>query len=217
MSAEDAVEDFVDAAELAVEVENVLEFPGVQIFRDARVLGDTVTEAGFRFPGGHGVFLDGLVGFIARHSLFNQILEELAGEDEALGGIEVAEHALGEDAHLADDGGHFVEHVVDENGGIREDDALNGGMGDVALVPEGDIFIGGDHVAANEASEAADLFTGDGVALVRHGGAAALLAAEMFLGFANLGALEVADFESDLLEGGGDESKGREVVGVAVA
>ena len=217
MGAEDAGEDFVDAAELAIEVEYVFQLFGIEIFGDALILRYTVTEAGVGFPGGHGVFLNGFVGFVARHSLFDQILKKLAGENQPLGGVEVAQHAFGEHAQLADDGGHFVEHVVDENGGVGENNALDGGVGDVALVPEGNVFEGRHHVAANKTGESADLLAGDGIALVGHGGAATLLTAEIFLDLADFGALEMADFQGDFFECGGDEGKGAEIMRMAVA
>src|SRR5205814_10094905 len=90
-------------------------------------------------------------------------------------------------------------------------------MGNVALVPKGDVFERGEHVRTHEASEAADLFAGNGVALVRHGGTAALLTAERFLDFADFGALEMANFQRDFFERGGNERKGAEILRVAVA
>ena len=200
VGAEDAVEEFVDVAKLALEVEGVFEILGREKFCDAGIFGDAIAETGFGFPGGHGVFLDGFVGVVAGHAFFDEVLKELSGEDEAVGGFEIAEHAIGEDAHLADELGHFGEHVVHEDGGIGENDALDAAVRDVAFVPKGDVFVGSEHVAADEAGEAADLFSGDGIALVGHGGTAALLATEMFLGFADFGALEMANFEGDFFE-----------------
>ena len=52
----------------------------------------------------------------------------------------------------------FGEQVVGEDGGVGEDDALGGGVGDVALVPEGDVLEGGLGVGADDAGEAGDLF-----------------------------------------------------------
>jgi len=84
-------------------------------------------------------------------------------------------------------------------------------------VPEGHVFERGEHVRTHEAREAANLFAGDRIALVRHGGTAALLAAERLFGFADFGALEMPNFERDLFERGGDEREGAEIVRVAVA
>ena len=95
--------------------------------------------------------------------------------------------------------------------------ALGGGVGDVALVPEGDVFKGGLGVGADDAREAGDLLGEDGVALVGHGARALLFFGEELLGFADLGALEVADFSGDLVEGGAEDGEGTDVGGVAVA
>ncbi len=110
-----------------------------------------------------------------------------------------------------------VEQVVGEDGGVGEDDALGGGVGDVALMPEGDVFEGDLGVAAHDAGEAADVLAGDGVALVGHGAGALLAGGEELLGLADLGALQVADLEGDLVEGGGEDGEGGDVGGVAVA
>ncbi len=115
------------------------------------------------------------------------------------------------------DEGEEVEHVVEEDAGVGEDDALDGGVGDVALVPEGDVLEGGDGVAAEEAGEAADALALLGVALVGHGGGAGLALGERLLDLEDLGALEVADLGGELVEAGGDEGEGRDVEGVAVA
>ena len=54
-----------------------------------------------------------LVGIFARGAVFDQVLQQSAGENQALGGIQVALHARGEDFHVGDDVGHAREHVVD--------------------------------------------------------------------------------------------------------
>ena len=84
-------------------------------------------------------------------------------------------------------------------------------------MPEGDVFEGGLGVGADDAGEAGDLLAGDGIALVRHGGGALLLFGEELFGFADLGALEVADLGGDLVERGGEDGEGGDVGGVAVA
>ncbi len=217
VGAEDAVEDVVDVAELALKIEGVVEILRGKEFGDASIFGDAIAEAGVRFPSGHGVLLDGFVSVVAGHAFFDEVLKELAGENETVSGFEIAEHAFGKNAEFADDLGHFGEHVVDEDGGVWEDDALDTGVRDVALVPEGDVFIGGEHIAADETSEAADLLRSDRIALVGHGGAAALLGGEVLLGFADFSALEMADFESDFFERSGNECENTDVLRVAIA
>ena len=90
-------------------------------------------------------------------------------------------------------------------------------MGDVSLVPEGDVLEGDLGVGADDASEAGDLLAGDGVALMRHGGRAFLLFAEELLGLADFGALEMADFGGDLVERGAEDGERGDIGGVAVA
>src|SRR5262249_3250133 len=122
--------------------------------------------------------------------------------NKAVRGFEVFEHAVWEHAHFADDGGHLAEHVVDENRGIGKNYALDRTVRDVTFVPEADIFIGGEHVGTHQPREGADLLAGHGIALVRHRGAAALLAAEWLFDFANFSALQMANFESNFFERG---------------
>ena len=80
-----------------------------------------------------------------------------------------------------------------------------------------DIFERRRAVGAHQAREAADLFAGHGIAFVRHGGAAALLAAERLFGFAHFGALQMANFQRDFFERGGDDRQRAEILRVAVA
>src|SRR5262249_32118314 len=64
--------------------------------------------------------------------------------------------------------------------------------------------------------EAADLFASDRIALVRHRGTAALLAAERLFGFADFGALQVANLDGDFFERSGDERQRAEVVRMTI-
>ena len=197
--AEDSGEDGVDIGELAGVVEGAGELGGGEAGGDLGVAGDLVAEDEVFLPAAHGVGLDEAVGVFAGHACGGEVEEELAGEDEAAGGLEVFDHAGGVDEELVDEAGGLGEEVVGEDGGVGEDDALGGGVGDVALVPEGDVFEGGLGVGSDDAGEAGDLLGGDGVALVRHGGGALLLFGEELFGFADLRTLEVADLGGDLV------------------
>src|ERR1700751_980415 len=84
-------------------------------------------------------------------------------------------------------------------------------------MPQADIFVGGDHVGAAEARQTADLLANYRITLVRHRRAAALFAAERLFGFADFSALQVANFDGDFFERGGDEGHGADIVRVAVA
>ncbi len=131
--------------------------------------------------------------------------------------IEVALHAFRVDAQAVDQPLRPGQHIVGEDRGVGQDDALDRRVRDVAFVPQRDVFESRLDVRADDAGQAADLFAGDRVALVRHGGRTLLTFGERFFGFPNFGALQVAYFESDFLEETRDERQRRDPRGVAVA
>ena len=139
-------------------VEGAGQFFGGEAGGDLGDFGDFFAEDEVVLPGVHGVGLDEAVGVFAGHAGFGEVEEELAGEDEAAGGFEVLRHAGGVDEELFDEVVGLGEEVVGEDGGVGEDDALGGGVGDVALVPEGNVFEGDLGVGADDAGEAGDLF-----------------------------------------------------------
>ena len=61
-------------------------------------------------------------------------------EEGAVGELEVLAHPLGADRHLRRDPGRQVLHVVEADRRVGEDHPLGAGVGDVALVPEGDVL-----------------------------------------------------------------------------
>ena len=134
-----------------------------------------------------------------------------------MGQVDVFQHVFWKNDEVLQDVAEAVEHVVEQNGGVGEHDALGGGVGDVALVPERDVLVGADHVAAEDSRAAAHVLAADGVALVRHCRGAFLTLAEGLLGLAEFRALPVAHFDGHLLHRGGDEGESAHVVGVAVA
>ena len=121
-------------------------------------------------------------------------------EVEAVARVEVAPHALREDDEPVDEPGEAVEHVVEREERVGDDDALGRGVGDVALVPERHVLEADDRGAADDAREAADALGDDRVPLVRHRRGALLALAERLLDLAHLGAREVADLERELVE-----------------
>ena len=64
------------------------------------------------------------IGVFAAHAGSGEFEQKLAGEDEATGEFEVAEHAVWIDEQAVDEGGGFVEEIVGEFGGVGEDDAF---------------------------------------------------------------------------------------------
>src|SRR5579883_3453095 len=74
-------------------------------------------------------------------------------------------------------------------------------------MPESDIFESRLRVCAHDAREARDLLTTYGIAFVRHGRTAALAGGERLFRFADFGALRMADFDRDFLQGSGNDGK----------
>ncbi len=138
-------------------------------------------------------------------------------EEEAVARFEVAPHALRAHDEAADEPREPVEHVVECEKGVRDDDSLGRGVGDVPLVPERHVLEPDDRSAADDSSEAADALRDDRVALVRHRGRPLLAAAERLFDLAHLRPGQVADLERELLERGGGNRESREELGMAVA
>ena len=67
-------------------------------------------------------------------------------------------------------------------------------MGNIAFMPQGNIFKGSNGITAQQPCHTGDFFTGNGVAFMRHGRRTFLAGRKIFFSFADIGALEVADF-----------------------
>ena len=131
--------------------------------------------------------------------------------------LEVSAHPLLADDEALDEPREAVEHVVDGEERVGDDDALGRRVRDVALVPERDVLEPDDGRAADDAREAADPLGDDGVPLVRHRRRALLPAAERLLHLGDLGAREVPDLERELVERRRDDRERGEELGVTVA
>ena len=140
-------------------------------------------------PGGHGVFLHDSVGVLAGDARIDEGKQHLGGEDEAAGLVEVGHHAGRIQLQAVDNANEALEHVVERDEAIGLGDTLGGRVRNVALVPQGNVVKGDLSVGLHDARQAADLLHGDGVALVRHGGAALLALAEGLLGLERIGLL----------------------------
>src|SRR2546428_12962412 len=112
------------------------------------------------------------------------------------------------------DEGREVQEVVEHDRRVGEDDALDRGVTDVALVPQGDILQRRERVGPDEAREPADTLGQLRVAFVRHGARALLALPEGLLRLEDLRALEPAHLEGDLLERGGGYAEHRAELGV---
>ena len=117
----------------------------------------------------------------------------------------------------ADDPREAAQHVVEGDEAVGQDHALDRRVRDVALVPERDVLERRQRVAAEQPREADDLLAADRVALVRHRRRALLARRERLLDLADLGLLQPADLERELLERRGGDGERRQQLGVAVA
>ena len=100
---------------------------------------------------------DGAVRVVASHARLHQREQHRLTEHEPVRRIEVLAHALGIHEHPLDDGPELHEHVVGELQRVGQDDALHGRMRDVALVPQRNVLEPRLQVAAQHASEPAEL------------------------------------------------------------
>ena len=137
--------------------------------------------------------------------------------DEPAEPIEVLLHVGRIDDELVDDGSKPRQRKIEGDSGIRADHALDGGMRDVALVPERHVLQRRHHIGAHHACKPGDVLRQDRIALVRHRGRALLPFGEELLGLQHLGALQVTDFGREPLDRSGDHAERRKVHGVSIA
>ena len=166
-----------------------------------------LAEVAAAVPCLHRQALDEPVGLVSLQARLHESQEQALAEVEAVAGVEVLSHALGMDDETVDEPCEAVEHVVDGEERVGDDDPLGGGVRDVALVPEGDVLQPDLRGAAYDAREPADPLSRDRVALVRHRRRALLAGGERLLDFANLRPREVADLERERVQRGGDDGE----------
>jgi hypothetical protein len=126
--------------------------------------------------------------------------------------FEVAAHALGAHDESVHQPREALEHVVEREERIGDDDPLRRRVRDVALVPERDVLQADERVAPHDACEPADALGDDRVALVRHRRGALLSLPERLLYLGHLGAREMAHLECELVERRrGDRERGEQL------
>ena len=138
-------------------------------------------------------------------------------EEEPVRRPEVPLHPLGIDDEPVDDPGEAVEHVVEREECVRDDDALRRRVRDVALVPERHVLEADDRGRADDAREAGDPLGDLRVALVRHRRRALHARGERLLDLAHLGAREVTDLRREPVERRRADGERGEQLGMAVA
>lgn len=188
-----------------------------EVFPHVFVFAEIFIEILALEPALHGVALHPAVRRVAVRALRDERQEHPRAVDEAAGHIQVGKHLFRIDEELVDELRRLVQDVVESGGRVGEDHALHGGVGNVSLVPERDVFKSRYGVALDETGHAADAFASHGISLVGHRGGAFLFRAEIFFRFPHFRPLEVAHFEGDLGQGGGNDGERRHVFRVMVA
>ena len=168
-------------------------------------------------PHRHSVTLNSRIGFLAAHAFLGQRQKYALRMDEATQPVKVALHVLRINQQLVDDAGQAFQCKVEMDGGIGANATFDGGMRDIALVPQRHVLKGRHHRRAHQAGKARQVLGQHRIALVRHGARALLAGREIFLDLQNLGALQVADFGGQPLDRAGDDGQGREKHRMAVA
>ena len=131
--------------------------------------------------------------------------------------LEVAAHPLRADDEAVHQPREPVEHVVEREKCVGNDDPFRRRMRDVALVPKCDVLEADERMRAHDAREPADALGDDRVALVGHRRRSFLPLPEGLLHLGDLGACQIAHLERKLVERRrGDRERGEEL-GVAVA
>ena len=127
---------------------------GIEARGDVGIGLEAIAHAG---PAEGGA-LDPLIGLVAGSAVFDQCEQDAAGKDGVAGAVEVAFHGGGVDDEAVDHAGGAAQCEVQDGGGVGGDHALDAAVADVALVPQGDVFEGGGGVAAQETTEAGEVF-----------------------------------------------------------
>ncbi len=187
----------------AVEIEARVEALGRQVLGDLRVLREHCAEGTAGLPRRRRGALDEPVRVVARETGLDQREQHRLTEHEAVRRREVLAHPRPVDDHAVGDPEEPLRHVVREDQGIGEHDALHRGVRHVALVPQRDVLESRLQVAAQDACETTELLGAPRVPLVGHGARPLLRARrERFLDLADLRPLEVPDLERERLDGG---------------
>lgn len=76
-------------------------------------------------PRMHGVILDHSIRIFPRNPVLNEIEKKLAAEDQTFGAFEINLHSFWIDEHRVQQLGRFLQHVINQCGGVRNYDALH--------------------------------------------------------------------------------------------
>src|SRR5256885_13374980 len=114
-------------------------------------------------------------------------------EEKPVTRVEIPAHALGIDDEAGHDPTKSVEHVVEREERVGNDDSFRRRLRDVAFMPERHVLEPDDGVRTNDAREPADALRDLRVALVRHRGRPLHAVHERLLDLAHLRTREMTD------------------------
>src|SRR5256886_2803528 len=117
------VEDGVDVPDGGLEIEDRIE---IEPAGDLRIVPDELGEICLLLPRAHRMALYEPVGVVARQARIDQRQQEAMTEDEPVARFEIPPHSLGIDDEPCDDPGKAVEHVIECEERVGNDDALCG-------------------------------------------------------------------------------------------
>src|SRR5438034_2862598 len=147
------LEDGAHVTDSRLEVEDGVE---VDALRDLRIGLDELPKVALLLPRAHRVSLDEPVRLVTREAGIDEREQEPMAEEKSVACVEVATHAVGIDDEALDDPAKAVEHEVEGEEGVGDDDPLRRGMRDVALVPERNVLQPDQRHGADDARQAAD-------------------------------------------------------------
>ncbi len=168
LTTEHSFENCGHLLQIVFQREALVEFFGGEVAHDGFVLGEEFLVVLSFEPSLHGDGLHEVIGAFAGEAFVDEGGHDALREDDLVCQVYVFQHVLRENDEILQDVAESVEHIVEQDGGVGEHDALGGGVGDVALVPERDVLVGADHIAAEDSRAAAHILAADGVALVGH-------------------------------------------------
>src|SRR5215210_9513737 len=119
--ASQALEEDVDVAKRLAEVERLLEDSRFQV--DLGIGLQERAEVALLVPGTQSAALDEAVGLVAAVPGCDEREKHPLAEHEPVRGVEVPPHAVGVDDEALHEPGEAVEHVVEREEGVWQDDA----------------------------------------------------------------------------------------------
>src|SRR5436305_8887886 len=126
----------VDVARVCTEIENGIE---VGPRCDLVVAADELAKVELFVPRAHRVALHEPVRVVPGETGLDECEQHTLTEEEEVARLEIAAHALLANDEAIDQPREAIEHVVDREKYIGEDDSFRRRVRDVALVPERDV------------------------------------------------------------------------------